>query len=431
MSYYILPKILNNITINVETQKEGLTPHISHSIFNYYREVIDLIDKLCRNETSYIFSNAAELSKIVNSYECIFSKVPGSKYSVSKIKPYSSVFYDFLEICQTLNIFDAYNEKNILSLHFGKNYHSTIECMNIIREEYDDVNFGFKEIDDFSIEDGRLNNIHFLFYECNSNSFIVKEKTTCVKYIKFIINILKKQKDGGCSIIKIDNLFYKPMIDIIYLLSSLYDKIYLIKPNTSNVTTCEKYIICKNFIYNNEKVKIYLEKLSSFLESFDSEEENICWLTKEPIPYYFLNKIEEANIIVGQQQLESLDLIVHILKNKNKEDKIETLRKINLQKCIHWCEKYKIPYNKFSEKANIFLSFFKNNNNEIGNEEGLELENEDGFELGNEDGFELGNEDGFEVGNEDGVKLGNEYGLESDESEIFNNGLIKLFNNEA
>jgi hypothetical protein len=86
---------------------------------------------------------------------------------------------------------------------------------------------------------------------------------------------------------------------------------------------------------------------------------NVSSLIKDEIPYYFINKIEESNIIVGQQHLESLDQIVGILKNKNREDKIETLKKNNLQKCIHWCEKYKIPYNKFSEKVNIFLPFLK------------------------------------------------------------------------
>ena len=33
-----------------------------------------------------------------NHYEYIFSKVPGSKFSVSKLKPKSSIFYDILEI---------------------------------------------------------------------------------------------------------------------------------------------------------------------------------------------------------------------------------------------------------------------------------------------------------------------------------------------
>jgi hypothetical protein len=52
-------------------------------------------------------------------------------------------------------------------------------------------------------------------------------------------------------------------------------------------------------------------------------------------------------------------LVINILKNKNKEDKIETLKKMNIQKSVLWCEKYKIPCNKFFEKTNIFLPIIK------------------------------------------------------------------------
>jgi hypothetical protein len=52
-------------------------------------------------------------------------------------------------------------------------------------------------------------------------------------------------------------------------------------------------------------------------------------------------------------------LVINILKNKNKEDKIETLKKMHIQKSVLWCEKYKIPCNKFSEKTNIFLPINK------------------------------------------------------------------------
>jgi hypothetical protein len=31
------------------------------------------------------------------------------------------------------------------------------------------------------------------------------------------------------------------------------------------------------------------------------------------------------------------------------------IKKTNIQKSVAWCEKYKIPCNKFSEKTNIFL----------------------------------------------------------------------------
>ena len=55
------------------------------------------------------------------------------------------------------------------------------------------------------------NNIHFLYYE-NMHS-----KNAMLDMIKFIILLLKKQKSGGFCIIKIDNLFYKPIVHLLYI----------------------------------------------------------------------------------------------------------------------------------------------------------------------------------------------------------------------
>ena len=55
-----------------------------------------------------------------------------------------------------------------------------------------------------------------------------------------------------------------------------------------------------------------------------------------------LNKINDINIILGQYQLETIHQFINILKNKNKSEKLEFLKNNNKQKCVQWCEKYKI-----------------------------------------------------------------------------------------
>ena len=72
-----------------------------------------------------------------------------------------------------------------------------------------------------------------------------------------------------------------------------------------------------------------------------------------------MTKLDDINMTIGQQQIESLDLIINLLKNKNKEEKIELIKKNSIQKSVAWCEKHKIPCNKFSEKTNIFLPINK------------------------------------------------------------------------
>ena len=61
-------------------------------------------------------------------------------------------------------------------------------------------------------------------------------------------------------------------------------------------------------------------------------------------------------MVIGQQQLEAYDQIINIFKNKNRDDKIENLKRLHIQKCIQWCEKNQLPHNKFIDKLNIFLN---------------------------------------------------------------------------
>ena len=103
----------------------------------------------------------------------------------------------------------------------------------------------------------------------------------------------------------------------------------------------------------NFYLKLNYLKLIIFLKKLEN-----CHITEMldiDVPYFFKNKIEELNIILGQTQLETMDNVISLFKNKNKGDKIGQITKSNIQKSIVWCEKYKIPYNKFVDKINIFL----------------------------------------------------------------------------
>ena len=87
---------------------------------------------------------------------------------------------------------------------------------------------------------------------------------------------------------------------------------------------------------------------------YKNEAINIHSIIDGEIPYYFINKIDDINIIIGQQQLEYICQIINIFKNGNKNEKIEFIKKNNIQKSVNWCEKFKIPCNKFLDKTNIF-----------------------------------------------------------------------------
>jgi hypothetical protein len=173
--------------------------------------------------------------------------------------------------------------------------------------------------------------------------------------------IIKYQMNQGTCVIKIDNLIYKSVIDVIFILSSMYDKIYLVKPSISNIIKSEKYLICKGFnenFINQHKILLSIEK--NLIYKMDDNKimnnKHINSIIDNELPYYFLNKLEESNLVIGQQQLEAYDQIINIFKNKNRDDKIENLKRLHIQKCIQWCEKNQLPHNKFIDKLNIFLN---------------------------------------------------------------------------
>ncbi len=352
MSYYILPKNINIINVNPVVSTNRCKHNISFSFFHYYSESKKQIIEMFNCDTDLSDNTFDEAIRIINPYEFIFSKVPGSKFSVSKLKPNSNLFYDLFEIINNLNFFDNIKGQSIKSLHISPNYNDSIDCYEMIREGFDDDIQKFHSIDIDINEELSENNYEYIFYETNASN----EKEYFISLVKILITILKYQKYCGNVIIKIKDILHKPVLDCIYFLTSLYDKVYIAKPNTNNIISLDRYLVCKSFQFN-EKSRSYLKlniiKLIVLIKKLDDK--NIIDLLGYDVPYYFKNKIDDLNIIIGQQQIEALDQIISIFKNKNKSDKIESIKKSNIQKSVSWCEKHKIPCNKFSEKINIFL----------------------------------------------------------------------------
>jgi hypothetical protein len=365
MSYYTLPKKNIDIEFNPVFADQTLEPFISFSLHNYLQTTSEQIKIIEKSESFFSLPNESIiefLNKIINPHEFIFTKVPNYKLSVSKLKPYSNMFYIMMEIVYIFNLLDSFAGADINTMCYGENSTSIIECLNILREEKKDVNkksiINLEQIknDGCEITNGfRYETYDFLYYELNDDNYDCDNYVIGMIYI--LCNLLSNQNTNGASIIKIDNIYYKPIVDILYILSSVYENISVIKPSTSNALTSERFIICKNFICNSQKVKLYslyFANLNLLLKT--SKKNKILSILKDEIPYYFVNKIEESNIIIGHQQLEYNDQMINLYKNKSREEKIEVLKKNNIQKCIQWCDKFKIPYNKFTEKVNIFLN---------------------------------------------------------------------------
>ena len=52
----------------------------------------------------------------------------------------------------------------------------------------------------------------------------------------------------GTFVLKMFDIFHKTSVECIYLLSIMFQEVYVIKPKTSRTAKSEKYIVCKNLI---------------------------------------------------------------------------------------------------------------------------------------------------------------------------------------
>ena len=356
MSYYIIPKTNNDVYLNPISSDNGLgLPYISHTLYNYYNESMNELNLYFAHNVDDNLS-LEDFIKLINPYEYIFSIVPGSKFSVGKLKPKTNLFYDLLEIITTLNVLDS-RLLEIHSLVITPNHDDVIQCVELLRENSNDTNDCFNEIKDTLTTSKKGTMYHFIFFEAYNS----KQNMYIINLIHIIMVIFKRMASGGTCIIKIDSIFHKPVIDALYLLTSCFEKVYTIKPNTNNVTTFEKYIVCKHFLINEHKRNVYNKNydiLANYVNKIDDK--NTFALINSNTPCHFINKLNDINTIIGQQQLESLHHILNILKSRNKDDKMDLLKKTHIQKSVIWCEKFKLPCNKFTEKTNIFLPIVKN-----------------------------------------------------------------------
>ena len=386
MLYFILPEINNSLDLtNIKIKRGENDIIISKSLSNYLNDLKTQINNYKENWDFF--------KKYTNTYEYIHTNIPYTKLDVCKYKPLSRAFYKLIEIYQSLNLLND-TEKSINSFHLAEGPGGFIEAIEYMRKNNNDKYYGMTLIDNNNdnvpgwnkgkyflskhkniiIENGidktgnlfSIDNLWHCYHKYNNTMDLItgdggfdfsndfnKQEILCINLVFCqICYAIAIQKKGGSFVLKIFDIFSEVTIDIIYLLSLVYKEVYITKPNTSRTANSEKYIICKNFKID-ERLNI-IKHLASILKDINNNSNPIKRFLNIDIPYYYINKIEDINAVFGQQQLENIISTLYLLDN-NKNEKIEILKKNNIQKCIQWCNKYKLPYNHTSYINNLFL----------------------------------------------------------------------------
>ena len=316
MNFYVLPKSNNQANIFPTMSYALLTPFLSGSFYTMFKSQFAQIKSFPEN----IF----EIVELMNPYLSV-SKMTHlkQKFPVSKFHFRKQIMFSFVEVLNNLRFYTQFK-------YVG-------ECAE-----------DFQQFIDFKHD---APSPKITCYEINVGSSHRDYINNCVKALDYIAT---KVAPGDAIVINLDHLFLKTVVDFVYILTSLFTKVAIVKPSISNPTSFEKFLVCQDFQPKNREKLI--EEINTLKHLIESNFDHLfpSSLVQTSLPAYFLNKMEDIIVIFGQQQLETLNQVITIASSKSKQDKIESLQKQSVQKSVQWCEKHDVPCHKFADRANLF-----------------------------------------------------------------------------
>lgn len=399
MIYFLLPRnyIDTYVNLHLNMNADFPTQQISMSLASYLSDIKNKIKDYEKEWDIY--------KKYTNPYEYIHSVIPNKKKSVSRHKPLSRAYFKLIEIVRTFKLNETLLPVNVFvkdnpvrymlksprtpirTFHLAEGPGGFIEAMVEMRQNPNDIYVGMTIMDEENdhnipawkksaafleqnpniyIETGIdntgniLNPSNFLFCKekySSSMDFITADggfdfsmdfskQEVSISRLLFaqIAYALCMQKKHGCFILKVFDSFMHHTVDLIYLLTSFYEKVYITKPLTSRFANSEKYIVCSRFLYASNKSFFPYLKMC-FDQMMASPALHIHRFLNMTPSNYFLTKMEEYNSIFGQQQMENIHQTLSLIESRYKNEKINNLVKLNIQKSVNWCMKYEVPYN--------------------------------------------------------------------------------------
>lgn len=391
MSYYLIPKSPFLIHKHIDFIEDVSQPEpiISNALSVYLYEIKKKIEE---KENSW-----DTFKKYTNPYEYIHTAVPYKKKSIAKYKPLSRSYFKMIELIHTFQISNY--SKSMNTFHLAEGPGGFIEAIRLVRKNNNDVYIGMTLIDNntdpnipgWKKADAFLKQNPNIYIEngvdgtgdilslpnllgCKekysssmdlitadggfdfSTDFNNQEMAIAKLLFAQMCYALTMQKKGGTFILKIFDCFMQHTIDILCILSSFYNKVYITKPHTSRYANSEKYIVCKDFLLPTcDRFFPFIQRAFQKMVLANKSNKYVHRFLNFSIPLCFISKVEEYNAILGQQQLENIYSTLQLIDNIYNQDKIDTIVSTNIQKCIQLCIKLGIQYNNFTLNTNVFL----------------------------------------------------------------------------
>jgi hypothetical protein len=171
---------------------------------------------------------------------------------------------------------------------------------------------------------------------------VVYSHTYVVFLLKTLAVILSSQSKRGTVVIKTNMLIFKPILDVLYLLSGKYEHMYIVRPFVSEDSD-SRFVIFTGLLSVPPSTMIDNLTISANNVNTVAPNQIISSVIDCKMSQYFITKIEESNLLIGQKHVEKYDSLVTMIKTYAKDSRFEYAKNASIIRCIGWCEKHGIP----------------------------------------------------------------------------------------
>ena len=385
----------NNVNNIIKSLKIDVLRKDKNILFNKYYKIVstekEKIDKLENNE------NWDKMKKIGNPYELIYTTYNKKRKndSISQHIPISRSYFKMWEIFYNFDLFKNFNMHNEhIFAHLAEGpggfmeatynfkskitkkkslndifYGITLKPSNEYIPDFNKIKKIFNGNNNIKIEYGNLyiyddvknyiskfNNQKAILVTADggfdySSNFNGQEINSCqIIYSECIValNILKK---SGSFVCKVFDLFSYTMVQILYIVSSCFEEVYIYKPETSRPANSEKYLVC--MYYKDTLSDLSKSNLLKIIELWNNkileltEDDSIIFKDMK-VSNSFIQNLNNYNEQYMGTQIYYLNSTIKLAEHKIEKDKYYEIIQNQVNNAIEWCNKYDIEINKNS-----------------------------------------------------------------------------------
>ena len=291
-------------------------------LFKYFTKIDD-----------YVFSHLAEgpggFMEASYNYRCKIrnTKNINDKFYGITLKPTNNYIPDWNKVKKIFN-----TSSNQIKIEYGNLYYIN-DVKNYISK------FAWEKANLITADGGFDYSSNFNGQELDSCQIIYSECIIALNILKF----------NGCFVCKVFDLFSITMIQLLYIISLCFEKVYIYKPETSRPANSEKYLVCMYYKDNlTENTKLTLLNIIEKWQNLTMKPDESIIFDNIKMDNKFIQRLNEYNEEYMEQQIFYLNNTIELAQNKIDKEVYYDIIQMQVTNAIEWCTKYGVDINKES-----------------------------------------------------------------------------------